>query len=205
MYYSTDRKGEDNLKGRISLVGANVMSDVTHAKGRDFVMLLRGSDMDEFLLSAFTKSKMEEWKTAILSAIIFALQQTIRYLPAVDDASQTTNPLAGGVVYKSGWLIKRKTKGLKGYELRFFILSEKALHYFVPGPEREFPVVYKRSIQLKTCRIQSEDVKDKYYLMRLTDTSQDSEVIMGTQDPRNFEQWRNVITSVIENAQKYSF
>jgi len=39
--------------------------------------------------------------------------------------------------------------------------------------------------------------------MRISDTSQDSELIFGTQDPRNFEQWRNVLTSAIEIAQKF--
>jgi len=94
---------------------------------------------------------------------------------------------------------------MKGFELRYFVLTEKALHYFIPSPERELPPAYKRSIQLKTSRIETEKIKpgSRYYLMRISDTSQDSELIFGTQDPRNFEQWRNVLTSAIEIAQKF--
>jgi len=204
VYYSSEKKSEISIRGRISLMGCNMMTDIVGKKRRDYCLKIRTADMEETFLSAFTKSKMEEWKTALLSSILFATQQTIRYLPPLTP-DQNTNPYSGGVVYKSGWLIKEKTKGMKGFELRYFVLTEKALHYFIPSPDREYPPAYKRSIQLKTSRIETEPIKagSRYYLMRVSDTSQDSELIFGTQDPRNFEQWRNVITSTIEIAQKF--
>jgi len=203
LYYTNDKKGNDP-RGKISLFGCNFMADIVPKKRRDFCVLIRTSDMEESYLSAFTKSKMEEWKTALLSSILYATQQTIRYLPPLT-SDQNTNPYSGGVVYKTGWLIKEKTKGMKGFELRYFVLTEKALHYFIPSPDRELAPQYKRSLQLKTSRLQAEELKkgSKYYLMRLTDTSQDSDLIFGTQDPRNFEQWRTILSSSIESAQKF--